>query len=209
MTAKLYRLPAGKKKAPASNSSSLNADPLLAYQLHIELEWVHPKVWRRLLVASSIELPLLHVMLLWGMGWQGGHVHEFMFGNTNYGRVEPGIDLPEQVLDEEGVTLREALGARKKFIYLYDWGDDWRHMVKLEKMVNLDEPLTTARCIDGANACPPEDVGGAPGYEEFLEAIGDPKHPDHRDLKKWIGGKFDPAAFNIEEVNARLNAPSE
>ena len=78
-----------------------------------------------------------------------------------------------------------------------------------EKDVFLDEPLIIARCIAEGNACPPEDVGGAPGYEEFLDAINDPRHPEHKELRKRIGGKFDPAAFSIADVNARLNQPSE
>lgn len=178
-----------------------------AYQLHVELEWVTPKVWRRFLVPITIELPLLHTTLLFGTGWQGGHIHEFVFGHDSYGPKEPGLDL-DHVMDEERVTLREALGARKTFVYVYDYGDDWRHKVKVEKIVTLDAPISRGVCIDGENACPPEDVGGAPGYEEFLAALADPAHPEHGELKEWIGGSFDPAAFDVAEVNQRLN-PSE
>ena len=110
----------------------------------------------------------------------------------------------EGMLDESTVTLQEALGARKTFMYVYDFGDDWHHKIKVEKIITLDAPLSLAVCLDGENACPPEDVGGSPGYEEFLQALADPAHPDHGDLKDWIGGSFDPAAFSIAEVNARL-----
>ena len=65
------------------------------------------------------------------MGWEGGHLHEFMFGQDSYARNEPGLDLSE-VMDEAHVTLREALGARKTFVYVYDYGDNWRHKVKIE-----------------------------------------------------------------------------
>lgn len=176
-----------------------------AYQLHVELEGVRPKVWRRLLVPVTIELPLLHVMLLWGTGWGGGHLHEFVFGDASYGPVEPLWELPDGVLDEEHVTLKAALGARKTFVYVYDYGDNWRHRVKIEKIVELDAPISLAVCVAGENACPPEDVGGAPGYEEFLAALADPGDPEHEDLKEWIGGSFDPTAFDIDEVNKRLN----
>jgi len=135
-----------------------------------------------------------------------GHIHEFAFGRDSYAALEPDMDLPDEVLDEEGVTLREALGARKIFVYVYDYGDNWRHKVKVEKIVTLEMPIDRAVCIGGENACPPEDVGGAPGYEEFLEALADPTHPQHRDLKEWIGGSFDPAAFSVDEVNQRLSS---
>lgn len=188
-----------RKKSPTTQGAST-----LAYQLYVELEWVQPKVWRRLLVPVAIDLPLLHATLLYGMGWQGGHIHEFVIGRERFGPNDMA-DL-EDIVDEEGVTLREMLGARKTFVYVYDFGDDWRHKVKVEQIVTMDKPITNGVCIGGENACPPEDVGGPPGYEEFLAAMADPKHPEHRELKKWVGGSFDPAAFNVAEVNERLNA---
>jgi Plasmid pRiA4b ORF-3-like protein len=60
------------------------------------------------------------------------------------------------------------------------------------------------RCIEGAGACPPEDVGGAWGYVEFLQAMADPKHERHWDVKEWIGGKFDPEKFDPNAVNREL-----
>ena len=188
-------------------SKSTSIDPsasTLAYQLYVELEWVQPKVWRRFLVPITIDLPLLHATLLFGMGWQGGHLHEFVIGRDNYGPMDMA-DL-DHIADEEGVTLRDALGAKKTFSYVYDYGDDWRHKVKVEKIVTLDAHIDRGVCIGGENACPPEDVGGPPGYEELLAALADPKHPEHRDLKKWIGGSFDPATFSVDEVNERLSS---
>jgi hypothetical protein len=176
---------------------------LQAYQLYVEIEDVSPKVWRRFLVPTTIGLSLLHVTLLWGTGWQGGHVHEFVFGDDNYGAKESGLDFPN-VMDEEKVTLRQALGTRKTFVYVYDFGDNWRHKVKVEKVVELDAPISHGVCIGGENACPPEDVGGAPGYEEFLEALADPDHYEHQHLKDWIGASFNPAAFDVAEANQRL-----
>lgn len=189
------------KTASASKAGATDGTP--AYQLYIELDWVKPKVWRRLLVPVTIELPLLHVMLLWGMGWEGGHLHEFVFGHDHYGPSEPGLAFQE-VDDEEGVTLREALGARRTFQYVYDYGDNWVHKVKVECIVTSAEPITNALCIGGESACPPEDVGGAPGYEEFLEAMADPDHSEHEELKAWIGRPFDPTEFDLAEVNRRL-----
>ena len=208
MSAKLYQLPGGPKKTGHRKSNANAGEPLQAYQLYVELDWVRPKVWRRLLVPITIQLPSLHVTLLFGTGWQGGHIHEFVFADANYGRIEPGWDLPDGVLAEAHVTLHEALGSRKTFVYVYDYGDNWVHKVKVEKIVKLDAPISSAVCLDGENACPPEDVGGAPGYEEFLAALADPTDPEHESLKEWIGGSFDPTAFDVAEVNERLK-PSE
>ena len=101
MTAKLYQLPRPQKITGVRQSNESNANHgLEAYQLYVELDWVRPKVWRRLLVPIAIKLPSLHVALLWGTGWQGGHIYEFIFADANYGRIEPGWDLPDGVLDE-------------------------------------------------------------------------------------------------------------
>jgi len=96
------------------------------------------------------------------------------------------------------------LGSRKTFTYIYDFGDDWCHKVKVEKIIPLQAPLPLAACLDGENACPPEDVGGPPGYEDFLQALADPAHPEHEDMSEWIDGDFDPTEFSVAEVNARL-----
>ncbi|CAN7341362.1 plasmid pRiA4b ORF-3 family protein [Trinickia sp. LjRoot230] len=178
--------------------------PAPVYQLHIELKYLKPAVWRRVLVPASIRLPKLHVVLLLAMGWEGGHLHEFMFGDTNYG--VPDLDFPSDppMLNEARVTLDRALGTRKSFTYLYDYGDNWQHRVKIEKVLPTDPELRSPICLDGRNACPPEDVGGGPGYIEFLDAIIDPAHEEHQQLLDWCGGGFDPAAFDLHTANERL-----
>ena len=102
----------------------------LAYQLYVELQWVQPKVWRRLLVPIAIELLLLHATLLFGMGWQGAATSTmFVVGRERYGPkdMDQNLDLDldlDHIVNEEGVALREMLGAWKTFIYVYDFGDD-------------------------------------------------------------------------------------
>ncbi len=54
--------------------------------------------------------------------------------------------------------------------------------------------------IDAAGRCPPEDVGGSWGYAEFLEAIADPAHENHAEMKNWIGETFDPKAVDVEAL---------
>jgi hypothetical protein len=208
MTTQNNPLPGTPKKSGARKTTAKSTAPagqgLQAYQLYVALESVHPKVWRRLLVPVSIKLPRLHAALLSVMGWDGGHLHEFVFADEHYSARNPDWDMLEDVQDESSVTLQQALGARKTFMYVYDFGDDWCHKVKVEKIILLDAPLPLAICLDGENACPPDDVGGWPGYEEFLQAVADPAHPDHEDLTEWIGYSFDPAEFNLAGVNARL-----
>ena len=178
--------------------------PVPVYQLHIELKYLKPAVWRRVLVPASIKLPKLHVVLLWAMGWDGGHLHEFVFGDDNYGMPDPDFPSDPPMLNEARVSLGRALGALKSFTYIYDYGDNWQHRVKVEKVLPPDPELRSPICLGGRNACPPEDVGGVPGYIEFLDAIIDPAHDEHRMLLDWCGGGFDPAAFDLQGVNERL-----
>jgi hypothetical protein len=191
---------AGARKAPLRAVKS--ASPL--YQLRIELLGIKPVIWRRLLVPGAIKLHRLHAILLWTMGWAGGHLHEFMIGDEHYGQPDPDFDMGPPLQREDRVTLAAALGARKSFLYLYDFGDGWEHRVTVEKVLPPTPGLQLPQCLGGANACPPEDVGGPPGYADFLQAIGDPAHEEHEAMLKWCGGAFDPTAFHVDDVNSTL-----
>ncbi|WP_293030929.1 plasmid pRiA4b ORF-3 family protein [Pandoraea sp.] len=124
------------------------------------MRYIKPAVWRRIIVPGSIRLGKLHVVLLLAMGWQGGHLHEFVFGDTNYGEPDDfGFQSDPPLLNEARVTLTKALGALKSFTYLYDYGDNWQHRIKVEKTLVPDPDIRQPLCLDGQNACPPEDVG--------------------------------------------------
>lgn len=91
------------------------------------------------------------------------------------------------------------------FRYAYDFGDSWELEIRVEKIVPAEHSMpTTAVCMDGARACPPEDCGGAWGYADLLESLADPKHPEHRNMKKWLGRRFDPEAFDLGRINLSL-----
>jgi hypothetical protein len=191
------------RKAPARAIRSAAS----IYQLHIELLDVRPAIWRRILVAGSIKLHKLHGVLLRTMGWAGGHLHEFVIGHDHYGEPDPYFNDAPRLLPDNRITLTSALGARKWFTYLYDYGDGWEHRVTVEQILPADPALKLKlpHCLDGANACPPEDVGGPPGYEDFLAAIRDPTHEEHDAMLEWCGGVFDPFAFDRDALNDSLH----
>ncbi|MEO7465172.1 MAG: plasmid pRiA4b ORF-3 family protein, partial [Nitrosospira sp.] len=174
------------------------------YQLRVELLHIKPAIWRQLVVPGTIKLSRLHVVLLWTMGWEGSHLHEFVIGDTNYGQPDPDFPSDPPMRDENNVTLTKALDDLKSFTYVYDYGDHWQHRVQVEQALPPDPKLRSAVCLAGRNACPPEDVGGAPGYIEFLEAITDPAHESHQHLLDWCGGSFDSQTFDCNAVNQRL-----
>jgi hypothetical protein len=90
------------------------------------------------------------------------------------------------------------------FTYLYDFGDSWDHEIAVEAIIPTTARVRASLCLDGARACPPEDVGSIAGYEEFCAAIADPAHPRHDELREWIGRPFDPEALDLDAINLAL-----
>ena len=177
--------------------------PTKLYQIKITLRDSKPPIWRRLLVPSSIRLDDLHNVIQATMGWYNSHLHQFKKGKTYYGRPDP--DAWTETHDEKKHTLGELINCSKqKCVYEYDFGDNWQHEILLEKIAEPDETWPGHPvCIKGVRACPPEDCGGIWGYYELLETVNNPRHPDHKEMKEWLG-PFDPEAFDLEAVNNQL-----
>jgi hypothetical protein len=174
-------------------------------QLHVELQDVVPRVWRRVVVPESVTLARLHVVLQWAMGWTNSHLHEYQVGTKRYGMADPEWLDDDPPVDERRVKLKTLVQAGvRRFVYQYDFGDGWDHTVTVEDLLHPESPGRRIRCLAGENACPPEDVGGSSGYADFLEAIADPSHEEHEACLTWVGYPFDPAAFDINAVNQRL-----
>jgi hypothetical protein len=171
------------------------------YQLKVTLKDIKPPVWRRLLVPDR-SLAGLHEVIQAAMGWENYHMYDFEVGGVHYTDPRGMADLDME--DAGRAKLGQvALEGKAKFRYTYDFGDDWRHEVVVEKVLSPEEGRAYPACIDGKRACPPEDVGGPWGYMEFAEAIRDPKHERHEEFLEWRG-EFDPEAFDLEAVNKEL-----
>jgi hypothetical protein len=173
-----------------------------AFRLRIQLNDVDPVIWRRILVPGAIRMAKFADILLAAMGWSNSHLHAFTVGNKRYGMNDD--EFPEGEVDEKTVTVLQVLGDEGRFTLEYDFGDSWEHEVVIEEQIWSSFGLRSAVCLDGANACPPDDVGGTWGYAEFLSAIEDPTHEEHTKYLEWAGGPFDPAEFDLAEVNALL-----
>lgn len=173
------------------------------YQLKITLKDISPPIWRRLLVPENITLPELHTLIQNAFGWQDCHLHLFDVNDEQYGVPDSwGID---EIPDESGKKLNGLLAFEKcSMLYTYDFGDTWEHSILLEKILPADPAQKLPVCIKGKRACPPEDCGGPWSYENLLEILADPKHEEHKDVKEWTGGDFDPEEFNLDEINASL-----
>lgn len=178
----------------------------MIYQLKITMLNIEPPIWRRVIVDGQRSLDDLHLYLQIVMGWTNSHLHEFRIGDSRYGMCDPEFeDLGEDVQDEELFTLEQvAPFVGVEFLYEYDFGDSWEHQVKVEAIEEAEEKEFKPVCLAGERSCPPEDVGGVPGYAEFLEALADSDHPEHSSMVDWIGGKFDPEYYPIDNVNKYL-----
>lgn len=173
------------------------------YQIKISLIGAKPPIWRTVLVANDLDLSAFHDVIQIAMGWTDSHLHQFMDDNKSYGI--PDEDLEVEMEDEAEYKLFQLLIKEKDTLtYEYDFGDSWEHKILLEKILPYNSSTLLPVCIKGKRACPPEDCGGIWGYEELLEIISNPKHPEHEDMLEWLGGEFDPDEFDIEEINEDL-----
>lgn len=172
------------------------------YQLKITLKYIEPPIWRRVLVMDDITFNKLHRIIQESFGWDDYHLFEFRYKNIP-------ISLPEKVgrwtvKDAEIIKLNDFIKKEGKFRYIYDYGDNWEHEIVVEKILNREIGEQYPKCIDGERHCPPEDAGGASGYENILEIIKDPDNPEYEDTIEWLGEDFDPEFLSIEDVNRIL-----
>jgi len=178
------------------------------YQFKITLKDIRPPVWRRIQVPKNYTFWDLHIAIQDAMGWLDSHLHAFFVQN-------PKTDFSEQIGipdDDIGWSDQSVLpGWERKIseyfslknfeaLYVYDFGDDWAHNVKLEKILPREKGVDYPLCIKGKRACPPEDCGGFPGYLDLLEILSDPKHEEYEETVDWLGEGFDPEHFKPAEI---------
>ena len=173
------------------------------YQLKATILDITPPVWRRVVVPSDITLAGLHVVLQAAFGWWDYHLHEFEINGARYGIDDgEGWQPPK---DERCARLSTVAEDGSSFLYVYDFGDNWRHQIVIEKVFVAAPGTRSPACVDGRRACPPEDCGGTWGYQGLLEAMQDAEHEEHDSMLEWVGGQFDPEAFNRADFEHRLN----
>jgi hypothetical protein len=175
----------------------------MLYEVRVVLQGIKPPIWRTLQVPARTSLKKLHRILQSGMGWTNSHLHLFRVDGKRYGEPNPEWDF--EVFDEAKITVEKIFaGGVKSFQYEYDMGDGWVHEITLKEQVESAD--AQARCTGGARACPPEDCGGPGGYDELLQTLGGPKNEEQEELLEWLGGEWDPEAFDLADINRELRA---
>ena len=197
-------------------------DDVVTYRVRVDLTGTKPPLWRRLELPSDMFLDELHEVVQTAFGWTDSHLHEFASGKDYYHAATEHYLCPFSVDDgeigvpEEDVRLDEVLAeSGDKLFYLYDFGDDWMHVIKLESVQPRDDSAPRAVCTGGSRPGPSEDCGGVDGYELITAAV-DPTHPGHAeavaDYARMYGddvdpGDYAPTPFDPEEINETLAEP--
>ncbi len=143
------------------------------YQIKVSLIGAQPAIWRRLLIKPDTTCQDLHRIIQTAMGWQACHLHIFQAADgTLVSDPAEDFDGMMDYLDETLVPVSQVLTKEGQALkYEYDFGDSWEHEVKLEKILPDNQQNQLPTCIEAARQCPPEDVGGLPGFYEFLDVM--------------------------------------
>ncbi len=178
------------------------------YQFKITLKGIRPLIWRRIQVKEC-SLDKLHEHIQTAMGWENCHLHQFEIDGVRHGDPEliyEGWEDEEPPVNSLRTKVSKIIpkdGKRFQFEYEYDFGDGWEHEIVFEGCLRADKGGRYPLCVEGERAGPPEDVGGPFGYQEYLEAMADPKHEEHADFMAWRG-PFDPENFDAGAVTKRM-----
>jgi hypothetical protein len=211
LRARVLLLPEGdavfptKTDRPGKRLTRVASGPTV-HKVKITLRGSRPPIWRRLEVCSSTTLEHLHRIIQEAFGWEGYHLWVFQTPTGEYG-----------VADRE-LGHRSAASAKLQAVapragdrirYTYDFGDDWEHDLFVEEVLPAEPGVAYPRCLTGRRACPPEDCGGIWGYQELLEILTDPGHPEHRNRLEWLGlssvQEFDPITVDLANINQNLS----
>jgi len=180
------------------------------YTLRVQLQHIEPPIWRRIEVEGTESLRKLHHILQAAFGWSDTHLHDFLIDGQTYAQldIEAGLEFMDlgKTLDDRKAKVSKALRPGAPMLYRYDFGDGWDHEIVVQEIETVErEPWGVASVIAGARACPPEDVGGPPGYESFLRTLKDDPHSEEADhYRQWVGPGFDPELFDLRAANAAL-----
>lgn len=182
----------------------IKSDKIL--ELKITLNNIRPPIYRKIQVPDFYTFHQLHHLIQLAFEWENIHMYTFFDKDSEISAFEDDFS-ERQPGDAKKIKLKERFKSLKdRLLYVYDFGDNWEHTVELEKVLDADPSKRYPACISGQRNAPPEDVGGAFGFEDFVEAMNDMKHPQHDDFIEWYGRFFDEMAFSKSKINTRFRS---
>ena len=173
------------------------------FQLKIALDGITPKIWRRFLIKDNISFHDLHNIIQLIMGCGNYHLYSFYINKEEIGIPDP--EFRSELTNAKKIKLKDKLSLKQKFGYVYDFGDNWEHILTVEKILDNKDVALFPTCLEGERAGPPEDCGSYPGYYELMRIKKNKKHPEYKErIAGWLGENFDFEHFDIEEINKEL-----
>lgn len=186
------------------------AKPARIARIRLELDDVRPRIWRRIELPLTSTLKGLHDAIQAAMPLEDRHLFEVRIGQDRYRLAAEDAAPGARIWSARAARLGAFIDRGvTRLAYAYDFGDGWQFSLIVEAVFEADPGATWPRYVDGAGRAPPEDVGGPPGFAAFLNAIGDPAHPEHRQMRDWHPAPFDPETPDEAVIEARMNALAE
>ena len=175
-------------------------------RLSITLLYVEPKVARRMDVYADTQLYSLHDYIQAAMGWDDWHL--WGFDAIRYG--ERAHWSPDEEFgagaDATLFEVMDFLEGKQEFTYTYDYGDSWKHKIRIGKIQPAREDRRYPYLVSGTGRCPPEDIGGEWGYADFLQALENPDSEYREDYAGYIEGykNWDPEDAQLDARRSKL-----
>jgi len=175
------------------------------YTFKIDLINTEPLVSRTIKVSSETSLYLIHHIIQTVMGWENRHLYEFTINTLRFADSRLVDEDFGDITDVKTVLLEDVFPKTgTTAIYLYDFGDGWKHQLELIEISNAPQNELLPSLVSGQNACPPEDSGGVYRYREIIEILADSTHEEYQSIVEWLGPKFNSIAFNRLAIEKEL-----
>lgn len=196
----------GSSKSKSKTKSGKKDKKLYAYTLDVVLKGSPRKVYRQLVVPSTMSLADLGEILMCAVGWDGYHLHQFIDGDNYYSAPNEFGGGVVDDRDARDYTIGQLLRKVKaKIKWEYDFGDSWIHEITLVDKQEVDaDAVVKVQLVKATGACPPEDCGGVGGYRHLLNVLKNPGNEEFEEMVDWLGGGFDPKSFNIVGARQRI-----
>jgi site-specific recombinase XerD len=181
-----------------SRGQALLVENVQGFVFKVWLDGISPQIWRRFQVPAGISFETLHDIVQIVMGWEHYHLFRFAVGDLGFMRDPMGHG------DHDANTSIDTYLKHPNSVlyYEYDFGDSWRHVLQIEEQ--LSQAVDLPACLDGRNACPPEDSGGPMLYAQFLDARKNRRGPVSRKWQHRIGTYWDANLFSKQTINTEL-----
>ena len=174
------------------------------YQFRIDIKNAKPAIWRRVLIENTRTFHELHILIQAVFGWDNSHLYQFMIDrdtiitDTTNPYHEPYF---YKEYNDKKTKLSKFFKSEGDMItYVYDFGDDWEHTIKLEKILQHDSKKHYPFLVTGKRATPPEDCGGIWGHERICYFLGEEEDsPEKEEVLEYYEG-YDPEDFSKEEI---------